>query len=135
MGFNPVLPPSAASLYPATPNPGGPMTPAYSPATPASEGSGIRPQLQYVFCCYSLPCHLVCLLSLRFFFVFFCIYNFFCIFCDLQCVVCHYSLSFVTHQHNFCHLVCLCHLQFISSLNSISFVASVSMSLTLSFVT
>ncbi|BFZ12307.1 hypothetical protein BsWGS_15346 [Bradybaena similaris] len=58
MGFNPVLPPSAASLYPATPNPGGPMTPAYSPATPASEGSGIRPQLQNIVCTVNLSCKL-----------------------------------------------------------------------------
>ncbi|XP_005089151.1 TATA-box-binding protein [Aplysia californica] len=54
MGFNPVLPPSTASLYPGTPNPvGGPMTP-FSPATPASEGSGICPTLQNIVCTVSL---------------------------------------------------------------------------------
>ncbi|XP_059161029.1 uncharacterized protein LOC131944443 [Physella acuta] len=59
MGFNPVLPPSNASLYnPATPNPGGPMTP-FSPATPASEGtSGIKPQLQNIVCTVNLACKL-----------------------------------------------------------------------------
>ncbi|PVD26506.1 hypothetical protein C0Q70_14183 [Pomacea canaliculata] len=54
---NPVLPPSNASLYPPTPTPGGPMTPI-SPATPASEGSGIRPQLQNIVCTVNLDCKL-----------------------------------------------------------------------------
>lgn len=54
---NPVLPPSNASLYPATPTPGGPMTP-FSPATPASEGSGIRPTLQNIVCTVNLACKL-----------------------------------------------------------------------------
>ncbi|KAK3799200.1 hypothetical protein RRG08_054329 [Elysia crispata] len=59
MGFTPtpVLPPSNASLYPSTPNPGGPLTP-FSPATPASEGSGIRPQLQNIVCTVTLDCPL-----------------------------------------------------------------------------
>ncbi|KAH9514834.1 hypothetical protein Btru_023755 [Bulinus truncatus] len=59
MAFNPVLPPSNASLYPATPNPNGPGTP-FSPATPASEGltSGITPQLQNIVCTVNLACKL-----------------------------------------------------------------------------
>ncbi|VDI43897.1 TATA-box-binding protein-like [Mytilus edulis] len=58
---NPVMPPSnTASLYPPTPNPGGPMTPI-SPATPASEGMGtmpLKPQLQNIVCTVNLGCKL-----------------------------------------------------------------------------
>ncbi|CAL1527504.1 unnamed protein product [Lymnaea stagnalis] len=59
MPLNAVLPPSNASLYPATPNPCGPGTP-FSPATPASEGStsGIKPQLQNIVCTVNLACKL-----------------------------------------------------------------------------
>lgn len=57
---NPVMPPSAASLYPPPATPGGPMTP-FSPATPASEGPGmmpLKPQLQNIVCTVNLGCKL-----------------------------------------------------------------------------
>lgn len=59
-GFTPAsnmgmhAPQSNSSLYPMTP---APMTPL-NPATPASEGSGIVPQLQNIVCTVNLVCRL-----------------------------------------------------------------------------